>query len=100
MKFNYMKIIRSRFKFLFILLFIGLILGGMTGLYKKVSHHHIRIQHIFVFMICCLFILWIRKFQIHESALEIISPSKMFIYMIMIGFMYLFLPEIAEVFSV
>ena len=27
MKFNYMKIIRSRFKFLFILLFIGLILG-------------------------------------------------------------------------
>lgn len=68
------------------LLFIGLILGGMTGLYKKVSHHHIRIQHIFVFMICCLFILWIRKFQIHESALEIISPFKMFIYMIMIGF--------------
>ena len=62
MKFNYMKIIRSRFKFLFILLFIGLILGitiskiirlsqrekrtGEDVYFKFVNEHSVSLQQL------------------------------------------------------
>ena len=67
------------------LLFIGLILGGIPSIYHKMEKDIVHVSYLLIFFISFLFVFCLSKFQITDIQLQIESPTMMFLYMLLIG---------------
>ena len=68
------------------LLFIGLILGGIPSIYHKMEKDIFHISYLFVFFLSFSFVFCLSKFQLSDAQLQTGSPTIMFLLMLLIGF--------------
>ena len=67
------------------LLFIGLILGGIPSIYHKMGKDVLHLRYFIVFGLAFFFVFFLSKFQITEGQLQTSSPTIMFLMMLLIG---------------
>lgn len=67
------------------LLFIGLILGGIPSIYHKMEKDIFHSSYLVVFVFSFLFVFFLSKFQMTDTQLQTGSPTMMFLLMLLIG---------------
>lgn len=67
------------------LLFIGLILGGIPSIYHKMDKDIFHPSYFIVFLLSFFFVFFLSRFQMIDTQLQTSSPTMMFLLMLAIG---------------
>lgn len=75
----------NRYYLTTMLLFIGLILGGIPSIYKKARESTLTIWQPIIFVIAFLFVFMLTKLEVPSSDLSIMKPATSFLLMVVVG---------------
>lgn len=75
----------TRYYLTTMLLFIGLILGGIPSIYKKTKESSFTIWQPIMFLLAFLFVFVLTKFEVPQSDLMGMKPATSFMLMVVIG---------------